>query len=86
MKTIPIHKAKSTLSQLVKLATEGETIFIGSYGRPQAVLMSVNETKPKKRIGILADRLIVPDDFDAPLPEDVLLAFEETNNPQAGGE
>jgi prevent-host-death family protein len=76
MKTIPIHKAKSTLSQLIKLAAEGETIYIGSYGKPQAVLTSVACMKPKKRIGILKGRLIIPEDFDAPLPDEILAAFE----------
>ena len=31
---------------------------------------------PGKRIGILAGKLIIPDDFDAPLPEDLQKAFE----------
>ncbi len=76
METVTIHKAKSNLSQLVKLATEGETIYIGGYGRPQVVLTAADGMKPKKRIGILAGRLVVPDDFDAPLPDDVLDSFE----------
>jgi prevent-host-death family protein len=74
--TIPIHKAKSTLSQLVKRAASGEDIFIGSYGKPEAVLGPVKRLKPKKRIGILNGQLVIPDDFDAPLPPDILAAFE----------
>ncbi|MDR2180914.1 MAG: type II toxin-antitoxin system Phd/YefM family antitoxin [Synergistaceae bacterium] len=74
MKTIPVHKAKSNLSQLIKLAADGETILIGGYGKPQAMLTSIT-AKPKKQIGLLRGKLIVPDDFDAPLPEDELAAF-----------
>jgi antitoxin (DNA-binding transcriptional repressor) of toxin-antitoxin stability system len=74
MKTIPVHKAKSSLSQLIKLATEGENVLIGGYGKPQVMLTAIT-TKPKKRIGALRGKLIVPDDFDAPLPEDVLTSF-----------
>ena len=69
-----IHQAKSSLSQLVKRAEKGETIFIGSYGQAQAALISAANTKAKKRHGLLEGKLTVPDDFDAPLPE--LLAFE----------
>ena len=76
METVTIHKAKSNLSQLVKLATEGETIYIGGYGRPQVMLTAADAARPKKKIGILAGRLVVPDDFDAPLPDDVLDSFE----------
>jgi hypothetical protein len=49
---------------------------IGSYGKPQAALTSVTCIKPKKRIGILEGRLIIPEDFDAPLPDDLLAAFD----------
>ena len=76
METVTIHKAKSNLSQLVKLATEGETIYIGGYGRPQVALIAADSAKPKKKIGLLAGRLVVPDDFDAPLPDEVQASFE----------
>ena len=73
---VPMHQAKSSLSQLVKRAVSGETIFIGSYGRAEAALISASNAKPKKRLGLLEGRLIVPDDFDAPLPAEILAAFE----------
>lgn len=74
---ISMHQAKTNLSQLVKRAAAGETIFLGAYGKAEAKLVPVDaDTAPKKRIGILAGKLIVPDDFDAPLPDDVLAAFE----------
>ncbi len=72
---VPMHQAKSTLSQLVKRAGAGETIFIGSYGRPEAVLTSAAKAKPEKRLGLLEGKLLVPDDFDAPLPPEILAAF-----------
>lgn len=74
---ISMHQAKTMLSQLVKRAAAGETIFLGAYGKAEAKLVPVDaDTAPKKRIGILAGKLVVPDDFDAPLPDDVLAAFE----------
>lgn len=72
---VPMHQAKSTLSQLVKRAASGETIFIGSYGRAEAVLASAASARPKKRLGLLEGKLIVPDDFDEPLPPEILAAF-----------
>jgi antitoxin (DNA-binding transcriptional repressor) of toxin-antitoxin stability system len=73
---VSMHQAKSSLSQLVKRAADGETIFIGSYGRAEAVLSAAANAKPKKRLGLLAGRLTIPDDFDAPLPREILAAFE----------
>lgn len=73
---VTMHQAKSSLSQLVKRAAGGETIYIGNYGRPEAVLTCVASTKPKKRLGLLEGKLVVPDDFDAPLPPDILATFE----------
>lgn len=78
MEVISMHQAKSHLSQLVKRAAAGEPIYIGGYGRVEAVLVSptVLTSKPRKQIGLLAGKLTVPEDFDAPLPDDVLASFE----------
>ena len=73
---VPMHQAKSSLSQLVRRAVNGETIFIGSYGRAEAVLVSAAAFMPRKRLGLLEGQLDIPDDFDAPLPEEMLDAFE----------
>lgn len=79
MEVISMHQAKSTLSQLVKRAANGETILIRAYGKINAKLVPATPpTAPQKRIGILAGKLTVPEDFDAPLPDDVLAAFEGT--------
>jgi antitoxin (DNA-binding transcriptional repressor) of toxin-antitoxin stability system len=77
MEVVSMHLAKSTLSQLVKRAATGETILLGAYGKVEAKLVPANApTTPAKRIGLMAGRLVVPDDFDADLPEDVLQSFE----------
>lgn len=73
---VPMHQAKSSLSRLVKRASGGEVIFIGSYGRAEAALMPAARFRPQKRLGILEGKLNIPDDFDAPLPPDILASFE----------
>jgi antitoxin (DNA-binding transcriptional repressor) of toxin-antitoxin stability system len=77
-KVISMHQAKTMLSQLVNRAASGERIKIGAYGKAQAELVPVGgvSSKPKKRIGLLKGCFEVPEDFDAPLPEEVLSAFE----------
>ena len=50
-KTISIYEAKTQFSKLVKKAQAGETIYIGAYGNPQAMLTPIPVKKPIK-IGI----------------------------------
>lgn len=81
MHVIPMQQAKTNLSKLVKQAASGEIIYIGAYGHAEAVLVSpaalqANQPKSHKRIGILAGKLHVPEDFDVPLPDEVLDDFE----------
>ena len=74
---IGIHEAKTNFSQLVKQAVAGNTILIGGYGKAEVALVALNQTPvTRKKIGVLAGLLIVPDDFDAPLPTAILAAFE----------
>jgi antitoxin (DNA-binding transcriptional repressor) of toxin-antitoxin stability system len=77
MEVVSMHQAKSTLSQLVKRAATGETILLGAYGKVEAKLVAATAPElPKKHIGLLAGKLTIPDDFDAPLPDELLIAFE----------
>jgi prevent-host-death family protein len=76
MRTINIHAAKNQLSRLVDAAAAGEEIIIASSGRPVARLRPLRGPRGKRRLGILAGKLRVPEDFDAPLPDEVIKAFE----------
>jgi len=74
---VSMHLAKSTLSSLVKRAAAGEAILIGAYGRAEVKLVPVSAVeRPRKQFGALKGILQVPDDFDAPLPDEVIAAFE----------
>ena len=76
MRTINIHAAKTQLSRLVEAAAAGEEIIIAKSGKPVARLGPLAAPAGKRRLGILAGKLRVPEDFDAPLPDDVIEAFE----------
>ena len=75
MDPVNIYEAKTRLSQLVDRAAAGEDVVIGRNGRPLVRLTRL-EAAPHVRFGVLAGRFEVPDDFDAPLPDDVLATFE----------
>ncbi len=72
-----IHEAKTNFSQLVKQAVAGTPVLIGGYGKAEVALVPISQLAQKsKRLGVMAGKLLVSDDFDAPLPEDVLQQFE----------
>ncbi len=76
MLTVNIHAAKTRLSRLVDAAAAGEEIIIARAGKPIAKLGPLDPAPPRRKLGILAGKLRVPDDFDAPLPPEVLDDFE----------
>lgn len=65
------------LSHLVRRAAAGETVVtcLGRYAVAQ--LSSLDVAAPStRRLGLLKGKLVVPADFDSPLPEEVLADFE----------
>jgi prevent-host-death family protein len=76
MGIVNIYEAKTHLSRLVDRAAAGEDIIIGRGGKPVARLTRIEPSKPSVCFGVLKGRVTVSDDFDAPLPDDVLDSFE----------
>jgi len=76
MVQVTIHEAKTQLSQLLQRAAAGEEVVISKAGRPVARIVPFIEPKKPRPLGLDAGRFRVPDDFNAPLPEEVLAAFE----------
>ncbi|HTC11952.1 MAG TPA: type II toxin-antitoxin system Phd/YefM family antitoxin [Acetobacteraceae bacterium] len=76
MSIVNVHAAKTQLSRLLDAAAAGEEVIIARAGKPVARLVPIAEAKPRRRLGTLTGKLTVPDNFDDPLPEDILDAFE----------
>ena len=75
MTTVGVHEAKTHLSRLLRRVAAGEEIVITSGGRPTARLVRF-DTDSRREVGFDAGLLVVPDDFDAPLPDALLDDFE----------
>jgi len=75
MVEVGVHEAKSTLSELLRRVAAGEEVTITRGGEPVARLVPVQR---RRRRTFGADRGVfeVPQDFDAPLPDDLRRAFE----------
>jgi prevent-host-death family protein len=77
MNVINVSQAKAKLAELIDRAAAGEVIVISRRGRPLARLVAYGPTAGKRRkLGQLAGKIWIADDFDTPLPEDVLAEFE----------
>jgi len=71
-----IHEAKTHFSKLLRRVASGEEIVIARAGRPVARLVPFEAPDRPRPLGEFAGEIQVADDFDAPLPEDLLGSFE----------
>ncbi|CAN5533050.1 type II toxin-antitoxin system prevent-host-death family antitoxin [soil metagenome] len=74
-RTVNIHEAKTHLSRLLERVGEGEEIVIAKAGRPVARLVPLGERTGRREPGSAVGKVVVGEDFDVPLPEEVLEAF-----------
>lgn len=76
MKIVNIHEAKTHLSRLLKRVAAGEELVIAKAGKPVARLVPAHEPQRARVLGTEKGRIVVADDFDAPVPEALLTEFE----------
>lgn len=75
-KEVNTHEAKTQLSRLLRRVAAGEEITIANRGVPMARLVPIPAKERGRKLGMFRGKFTVPDDFDAPLPEEILDAFE----------
>lgn len=75
MVTVGVHEAKTTLSELLRRVAAGEEVTITRGGEPVAMIIPV-QRRELRVLGRDRGLFEVPEDFDAPLPDDVLATFE----------
>ncbi|CCK64397.1 type II toxin-antitoxin system Phd/YefM family antitoxin [Mycobacterium canettii] len=71
---VGVHEAKTRLSELLRLVDGGQEVEIARRGEPVAKLVPLHPQETR-RLGIDHGVYRVPDDFDAPLSDDVLETF-----------
>ena len=72
---VGLYEAKTHLSALVDRVAAGEEIVVMKSGRPMARLVPMEGPRERRVPGQGAGHWVVAEDFDAPLPPDVLDAF-----------
>ncbi len=71
-----LYEAKTQLSSLVERAAKGEEIVIAKAGKPVAKLIPAEApAQPRIPGRNLMGITYIAEDFDAPLPDDVLKDF-----------
>lgn len=73
---VNVHEAKTHLSKLLTRVCAGEEVIISKSGNPIARLIPWDEVKKNRVPGLDKGLVSIPEDFDGPLPPDVLEAFE----------
>ncbi len=69
-------KPRPTSPAWSKRPARAAEIVIARAGKPVARLVSMQAPARRRKLGVLAGKLVVPRNFDAPLPDDVVAAFE----------
>jgi prevent-host-death family protein len=73
---VSVHEAKTHLSKLLQRVLTGEEIIISKSGQPVARLTPFDRPAHDRQAGLFRGQIKISDDFDAPLPEDLLKEFE----------
>lgn len=79
-----LYEAKTGLSQLVDRAAAGEEVVIAKAGKPLARLVPYERPRLPRVPGGWEGRVFMADDFDAPLPEEILRGFTGAPGDDAG--
>ncbi len=73
--TVNIYEAKTHFSKLLARVCTGEEIIIAKSGKPIARLVPIEEKVMVRKPGSAKGQISMGDNFDAPLPDDMLDAF-----------
>ena len=72
---VNVHEAKTHLSRLLARVEEGEEVVIARNGDPVARLVS-SKKRGRPEPDVLRGRVVIPDSFFDPLPDEELAAWE----------
>lgn len=73
---VTTHEAKTNLSRLLNEVQNGSEIIISRGTRKIARLVGLDDKKTARTPGLLKGKIKVADDFDEPLSDEILDAFQ----------
>lgn len=77
MIVVNVAEAKAHLSKYLKKVEKGETVVLARRNQRIAEIRRLSPRRKSPRpMGLCAGEFVVPEGFDAPLPEEILDTFE----------
>lgn len=77
MVTVTVDEIQKDLASYLRRVEDGETLVVVRADKPFAEIKPVDSgSRALRPAGLCAGEFVVPDDFDEPLPEDILSWFE----------
>ncbi|HJW94137.1 MAG TPA: type II toxin-antitoxin system Phd/YefM family antitoxin [Thermoanaerobaculia bacterium] len=71
-----LEEVENGASEYFHRVIDGETVVVYQGKRAVAEIRPLAETETLRPVGLAEGEFVVPDDFDDPLPDDLLDAFE----------
>ena len=63
MKVVNVHEAKTKLSKLIDMVSQGQEVVITKNNIPIAELV-MHKPKGKRKLGLYKEKISIPNDFD----------------------
>ena len=74
---VDVHHAETRLSEILDRVALGEEVVIAKAGKPAARLVPIRSEPRDRVLGSGKGDFRVPEDFNDPLPEEVLREFNQ---------
>jgi antitoxin (DNA-binding transcriptional repressor) of toxin-antitoxin stability system len=74
---VSVEEMKRDPDAVLHRVMEGETLVLTEQDRPVAEIRPIERARRPRPFGLAAGSFVVPDDFDEPLPDEILRDFEE---------
>ncbi|MFN5514243.1 MAG: type II toxin-antitoxin system Phd/YefM family antitoxin [Cyanobacteriota bacterium] len=77
IKALDLNEIPDKLPEILKLIQEGNSLILTQADQPIAEIKPITtKTKKRRPIGLCQGEFIVPDNFNDPLPEDIIKLFD----------
>ena len=73
---VSVEEIKSNPESVLHRVREGEILVITDRDQPVAEIRPIESVRRPRPFGLAAGAFVVPDDFDEPLPKEILRSFE----------
>ena len=74
---VTVEEVKQDVDGVLHRVLEGETLVVTAHDRPIAEIRPIEQVRRPRPFGLAAGTFVVSDDFDDPLPEEILRDFEQ---------